>query len=99
VLTLEDLARAAEKRIYDFGDFLKNEKFKMLPVAVEIPSFFKFLGFIDIPKSENEVKAKYKEMAQIMHPDKGGNEEDFQRLQVSYEKSLAYICKKEDYHA
>jgi hypothetical protein len=93
VLSLEDLARMVERGIYDLQVWVSGMKF--LQAAVEIPSFLKYLSFVDIPKSEDEVKAKYKEMAMIMHPDKGGNQDDFTKLQQSYEKSLAYVGKKE----
>jgi hypothetical protein len=93
VLTLERLALMVEDGIYDLQRWVKD--MKALPAAIELPSFLKFLGFVDIPKSEDEIKAKYKEMAMIMHPDKGGDREDFMKLQQAYEKSLTYIGKKE----
>lgn len=92
VLALEDLARMAERGIYELQTWIKGMKF--LPQAVEVPSFLKYLGFADIPKTEDEVKAKYKEMAMIMHPDKGGDADDFNILRQAYEKSLAYVGKK-----
>jgi hypothetical protein len=94
ILTLEDLARAAERKIYDFSDFLKSEKFKLLSPAVEIPSFLKFMGFNEMPKSEDEIKQKYREMSKLMHPNAGGDPEDFIKLSEAYEKSLAYIGEK-----
>jgi hypothetical protein len=94
ILTLEDLARAAERKIYDFSDFLKSEKFKLLPPAVEIPSFLRYMGFIEIPKSEDEVKQKYREMSKLMHPDAGGCPEDFQKLNEACDKALAYVGEK-----
>jgi hypothetical protein len=93
VLTLERLALMVEDGIYDLQRWVKD--MKALPVAIEIPSFLKYLGFVDIPKSEDEIKVKYKDMAKLMHPDKGGNPEDFKTLNDSYEKALAYIGKKE----
>jgi hypothetical protein len=95
ILTLEDLARAAERKIYDFSDFLKSEKFKLLPPVVEIPSFLRYMGFNEIPKSAEEVKQKYREMSKLMHPDAGGNAEDFQKLNEAYDKALAYVGEKQ----
>jgi hypothetical protein len=34
-------------------------------------------------------------MSKLMHPDKGGDSDDFVILQQAYEKSMAYIGKKE----
>jgi len=33
----------------------------------------------------NDVKQRYRELAQIHHPDKGGNEERFKRISLAYE--------------
>jgi hypothetical protein len=93
VLTLERLALMVEDGIYDLQRWVKDMKF--LPAAIEVPSFLKFLGFVEIPKSEDEVRVKYKEMSKLMHPDKGGDSDDFVILQQAYEKSMAYIGKKE----
>jgi hypothetical protein len=93
VLSLEDLARMVERGIYDLQMWVSGMKF--LPSAAEIPSFLKYLGFVEIPKSEDEVKAKYRNMSKLMHPDTGGNKEDFIKLQEAYDKSMAYVGKKD----
>ena len=93
VLSLEDLARMVERGIYDLQIWVSGMKF--LNAAVELPSFLKYLGFVELPKSEDEIKVKYKELSKIMHPNAGGEQEDFLKLHDAYEKSLAYIGKKE----
>lgn len=89
VLTLERLALMVEDGIYDLQRWVKDMKY--LPQAVEVPSFLRYMGFVEIPKSEDEVKQKYREMSKLMHPNAGGNEEDFIKLSEAYEKSLAYV--------
>lgn len=89
VLALEDLARMAERGIYDLQVWLEGMKF--LPPVVEIPSFFKFLGFDRIPTDREEVKDRYRTLAKQMHPDTGGNQEDFKTLQKASEQAMKYL--------
>jgi hypothetical protein len=89
VLALEDLARISERGIYDLQRWVEGMKF--LPPAVEIPSFLQYLGFTTIPDNREEINDRYRSLAKQMHPDAGGNEEDFMKLRLSLEQSLKYI--------
>ncbi|NSW82783.1 MAG: DnaJ domain-containing protein [Syntrophothermus sp.] len=91
VLSLEDLARMVERGIYDLSTWVVGMKY--LPSPVEIPSFFRFLGFTEIPTSQEEVKESYRRLAKIMHPDKGGTKEDFLALQEALEQAMKYLTK------
>lgn len=64
---------------------------KYLPPVIEIPSFFKFLGFSEIPKGKEEVKTRYRDLAKRMHPDVGGTQEDFENLQHAAEQAIKYF--------
>ena len=68
---------------------------KFLPPPIDVPSFFKFLGFKDIPAGPEDVKERYRQMAKKFHPDAGGNEEDFKKLQDAAEKAQQYFDMKE----
>jgi hypothetical protein len=89
VLSLEDLARMVERGIYDLGTWVAGMKY--LPPVVEIPSFFKFLGFTEIPTDITEVRARYRNLAKQMHPDSGGNVDDFKKLQQASEQAMKYF--------
>ena len=89
VLSLEDLARMVERGIYDLQTWVSGMKF--LSSAVEIPSFLRYMGFDRIPNSKDEVKLKYRDMSKLMHPDAGGDKEDFQKLNEAYDKALSYV--------
>ena len=91
VLCLEDLARAVERGIYDLQAWVKGMQY--LPPAIEVPSFFKFLGFAEIPAGPEEVRERYRTLSKQMHPDAGGNEEDFQKLKAAAEQGVAYFEK------
>lgn len=93
VLTLERLALMVEVGIYDLQRWVKD--MKLLPQAVEFPSFLKYMGFVENPKSAEEVKQKFRDMSKIMHPDAGGCPEDFQKLDEAYRQALAYMGGKE----
>jgi hypothetical protein len=89
VLSLEDLARMVERGIYDLSVWAAG--LKMLPPAVDLPDCFRYLGFKQMPKTVDEVKERYRELAKIMHPDTGGSEEEFEKLQKAKEEAIAYL--------
>lgn len=92
VKALEDLARMTERGIYELSTWVAGMKY--LPPPMEIPTFFRFLGFTDIPAGPEEVKERYRQKAKIMHPDVGGDEEDFKALQRQAEAALKYFGEK-----
>lgn len=89
VLALEDLARMVERGIYDLQTWVSGMKY--LPPAIEIPSFFKTLGFEELPASEEDIKTRYKNLAKQLHPDVGGNPEDFMKIQKASEEAIKYL--------
>jgi curved DNA-binding protein CbpA len=50
---------------------------------------------ISIDASEDEIKIKFRSLAQIHHPDKGGDEEVFKRIKLAYEILIDPIRRKE----
>lgn len=89
VLSLEDLARMVERGIYDLQTWVAGMKY--LPPALEVPSFFRFLGFDQIPSGPEEVKARYRALAKQFHPDAGGTQEDFEALKRAAEQAMKYF--------
>lgn len=89
VLSLEDLARMVERGIYDLSTWVAGMKY--LPPPKEVPTFFKYLGFAEIPANKEDVDARYRSLAKQMHPDTGGNSQDFQKLKESTEKAKKYL--------
>lgn len=89
VLALEDLARMVERGIYDLQTWVSGMKY--LPPLIEIPNFFKTLGFEQLPSSEEEIKVRYKNLAKQLHPDMGGNAEDFMKIQKASEDAIKYL--------
>lgn len=89
VLSLEDLARMVERGIYDLQTWVSGMKF--LPPVIEVPAFFKTLGFEQIPSSAEDIKARYRELSKTLHPDMGGNAEDFGKLTEASVQCLQYI--------
>ena len=89
VLALEDLARMAERGIYELSTWLEGMKF--LPPPVNIPECFRILGFEQVPQSCEEIRARFKVLAKGAHPDGGGNDEAFIRLNTAQEQALDYI--------
>lgn len=86
VLALEDLARIANRGIYDLQNWIAG--MKMLPEAVTLPLFCSLLGLDHLPVSEDEILKAYRDMARIRHPDTGGSEDDFKKLVQAKEDAL-----------
>lgn len=92
VLMLEDLARAAERGIYDFATIISG--LPSLPAAMaEMPQCYIALGFAAPPETEEEIKAQYRRLAKALHPDVGGDAEAFRVLQDNYAACLEEIKK------
>lgn len=89
VIALEDLVRMVERGIYDLQTWVSGMRF--LPPPVEVPSFFRFMGFSEIPSGRSEVRERFRTLAKQMHPDKGGDPEDFDKLKRASEQCLAYF--------
>lgn len=89
VLALEDLARMVERGIYDLQTWVSGIKY--LPPVIEVPSFFKLLGFDTIPVSEEDIRTRYRTLAKQLHPDGGGGSEDFINLTKASEEAIKYI--------
>lgn len=90
VLSLEDLARMVERGIYDLSTWVSG--MKMLPPVVEVPSFFKQLGFTELPSSTEDVRACYRSLAKELHPDAGGNEDDFRAIKQAAEQAVQWFA-------
>lgn len=86
VLSLEDLARMAERGIYEIQTWLAGMKF--LPPPVVVPECFKALGFTEPPATVEDVKARFKGLAKQCHPDSGGSKEAFVALQEAAQECV-----------
>ena len=89
VISLEDLARMAERGIYEIQTWLAGMKF--LPPPMTVPECFKALGFTEIPADIEGVKARFKTLAKQAHPDTGGDNEAFIRLQDAAADAIRYL--------
>lgn len=89
VIALEDLARMAERGIYELQTWLEGMKF--LPPPLVVPEYFKALGFEAIPQDVEEVKARFKTLAKQVHPDGGGSNEAFVQLQEAARQAIEHL--------
>ncbi|QQE80906.1 hypothetical protein GI364_11275 [Alicyclobacillus sp. SO9] len=58
---------------------------------MEIPSFFRYLGFTEIPAAAADVRDRYRTLAKQMHPDAGGESADFRKLKDATQRALNYF--------
>lgn len=66
----------------------------MLKQKLELPSCFQVLGFDKIPENKDQLKARYRQLARIAHPDSGGNFEKFVQLRMAFEDSIKILEQK-----
>ena len=84
---ISDLARLAERGIFDFGRLV--ESYKSLEF-IEVPSWASFMRFDSRPRNMAEVEARYKELVKgAMRPET--NREDFEKLQQAYDLAKQYF--------
>lgn len=89
VLSLEDLARMVERGIYDLSTWVAG--MKLLPEPQELDRCFVALGFSRLPSSIEEVREKYRRLSKAVHPDAGGDAEEFRILTENYEMAMAAL--------
>ena len=53
------------------------------------PDFMVLLGLLP-PYLEEDIRKAYKEKAKVLHPDRGGDPESFNRLRSAYDRALDY---------
>lgn len=89
VLALEDLARMVERGIYDLGTWVSG--MKCLPAGEMkfkfVKTCFMSLGFNEMP-TEEQVKARFRAMVKVFHPDVGGDTEYFRSIEENYRQCL-----------
>ena len=86
VYALEDLARAVEKGIFTLDTLLEGKL--ALPEGPTAEPCFQALGFASRPENVAAVKERYRQMAKVMHPDKGGDSAAFMVLEKNYRQCL-----------
>ena len=89
VYSLEGLARAVEQGIFTLDMLLKGVP--ALPEGKPLETCFAALGFTERPADVDAVKAQYKRMAKVTHPDTGGSKEGFAALTENYNACLAAV--------
>lgn len=92
VLALEDLARMVNRGIYDLSVWVSGMKY--LPPPVEVPSFLQYLGFQDLPGNVDQIRARYRTLSKQMHPDAGGEPEDFAKLKRAAEQAMQWMSNR-----
>jgi hypothetical protein len=67
VLSLEDLARMAERGIYDLSRWIAG--MKALPAGSALPACLRVLRFDRMPATAEEVRRRFAELVRSAHPD------------------------------
>lgn len=57
----------------------------------KLPECFKKLGFSEWPKTKDEVKKNFRELAKQHHPDKGGDAVKFEELNQAYQEASLLV--------
>lgn len=91
VISLEDIARMAERGIYDLSAWI--EGMKALPAPKKIPKCFVVLGFDSVPTFD-ELKEQYRKLAMITHPDKSGTSKIFNMYTKAYNEAKTLLASE-----
>lgn len=84
---INDLAKIADRGIYDFGKMIQG--FKALTL-IEVPSWASFMGFNSMPRNIVEVRTRYNELVKdTMNPER--NPTDFKLLQQHWESARKFF--------
>lgn len=89
VYALEGLARAVEQDIFTLDMLLKGVP--SLPAGKPLEPCFQRMGFTERPESVDVVKAKYRMLAKVYHPDACGDPEAFRLLTEDYKACLGLM--------
>jgi curved DNA-binding protein CbpA len=60
----------------------------------DVPSCLKILGFTQMPKNKNQIKALYRQLVKEAHPDSGGSFAKFVQLRMAFEDSIKILEQK-----
>jgi hypothetical protein len=93
VIALEDLARMAERGIYELQTWIKG--MLALPTPTTIPECFRILGFVDYPTSV-QLKARWKDLVKIAHPDAGGAVDHFDIVKKAYDQAVHLLSQRDE---
>lgn len=53
----------------------------------KIPDCLVVLGFTKEPENKEEIRTRFKKLIRIYHPDEGGTDEEFERVNKAYEEA------------
>lgn len=96
VLTFEDLATIVERGIYGLETWVRGIKY--LPSLVDVPGYFKILGFAEIPGGAEEIRQRYENLTGQLPPDGREREEKVQQLKDAAEQALHYFRNNANTH-
>ncbi len=60
----------------------------------ETPGCLKSLG-LRLPCTEEDVRRRYRELAEKLHPDRGGHRREFLRLQRQFELAMEFLADRQ----
>ena len=80
---LRSLRRALVKVVYCFSDFPEWARY-------ETPPCLRAMG-LRAPCTEEDVKKAYRNLAEELHPDRGGDRRRFMMLQEHFEDAINYV--------
>lgn len=93
VLTLEDLARASNRGIYDLQTWVEGI-LKSLPCHVSVPECFTALGFSQTSVTAEDIQKAFREAAMKVDQTNGAGSEEIRRLLEAKEECLSIVSPK-----
>lgn len=92
---IEAVVEKVEEVVEEVVGTVKKTVKKVSQLLLPAPKESKYVPYDSIVflncKTPEEVKALYKRLSKIYHPDKGGRAEDFKQLKKDYEQMLIWV--------
>ena len=90
VLTLEDLARASNRGIYDLQTWVEGI-LKALPCHTPVPDCFSILGLSQTGVTEDEIQKAFQAVAKKVDQTSGSSSEELRRLLEAKKECLSIV--------
>ena len=89
VMTFEDIASIVERGIYGLETWVRGMKY--LPSAIELPEYFKILGFTEVPGSLEDIRQRYQTLTSQLPSNGGEKEAKIAQLKNAAEEAFHYF--------
>lgn len=79
-----------QRQAHQQGEHIANQATPVYDNLLKVPKCYRALGLNKMPETMNEIKQVYRKRIKKLHPDVGGDPEEFKKYQELYEEAVSY---------